>query len=395
MAQKKLTAKGTVRWVGRFRPPGGKESSRSFATRKEAKAWETEQFRSHRRGVWVDPVMDKLTVYELYSRWSDRPARENSRLVYAQVLKKLGPIGDIYARQLTRTDVDMWYRTLITARPWFNNEALSPRVARSMVGHLSAAMTMGVEEEWVGRNPVKIPRLDSADIVRVKDIPTPDDIRRIVDLLRTGGAIYERKENGKIKTKKAMPAPMIADMVLVGVGTGARISELCGFDVSDVYLSSRDLDINAQAHHVTGERIPLKTIASERVTPIGDDLVPILTRLVDGRPDYAPLFTTRQGNTYRAETAGKLLRHAAEHLGMPWRFHSFRHYYASRLIAGGLPVNQVQQLLGHSDPSMTLRVYTHLWPDYEATSRRAVDGILSGCGIIAGSKTDLDNPPAL
>ncbi|WP_293954798.1 site-specific integrase [uncultured Corynebacterium sp.] len=385
MPQKKTTAKGTIRWVGRFRPPGGKETSRSFDTRRDAKAWEDEQARNYRRGVWLDPSLDKLTVKEVYDRWADRPARENSKLVYAQVSKNLGPMGDIYARKLTRADVDTWYRVLISGRPWAGNEPLSPRVARSMVSHLSAAMTMAVDEEWVGRNPVRIPRLDHDDVVRVNDVPTGEDIESIVDLLRSGGAPYERKEKGKLVTVTSQPAPVVADMVLVAVGTGARISELCGLDVGDVYMLRREIDITSQAHHVTGERVSPKTRSSARVIPVGNDLLPVLDRLIDGRGTDEPLFATRNGVSYRAETAGKLLRRVAEDLGMEWRFHSFRHFYASRLIAGGLPVNQVQRLLGHADPSMTLRVYTHLWPDSDDVARRAIEGILGGDGIIAGS----------
>lgn len=385
MPQKKTTAKGTVRWVGRFRPPGGKETSRSFDTRREAKAWEDEQARNYRRGVWLDPNLDKLTVQEVYDRWADRPVRENSKRVYAQVSKNLGPMGAIHARKLTRADVDAWYNTLTGGRPWANHEPLSPRVARDMVSHLSAAMTMAVDEQWVGRNPVRIPRLDHDDVVRVNDVPTGEDIKAIVDLLREGGAPYTRRENSKTTTVLSAPAPVVADMVLVAVGTGARISELCGLDVGDVQLLKREVDIRAQAHHVTGERVSPKTRSSTRTIPVGNDLVPVLDRLVGDRAPDTPLFITRNGVSYRAETAGKLLRRVADHLGMPWRFHSFRHYYASKLIAGGLPVNVVQRLLGHADPAMTLRVYTHLWPDSDEVARRAINGILSGDGIIAGS----------
>lgn len=388
MPQKKATAKGNIRWVGRFRPPGGRETSRSFDTRREAKAWEEEQARNYRRGVWLDPNLDKLTTYEVYERWSERPAREASKKVYAQVLKNLGPMGDIYARKLTRADVDAWFHVLHTARPWANNTALSPRTARDMVAHLSAAMSMAVDEEWVGRNPIKIPRIDQDNLVRARDIPTIEQIHEVVKQLRSGGAMYDRKESGKIITKKQQPAPTVADMVLVGVGTGARISELCGLNVSDVHLLRREIEIRHQAHAVTGERVPLKTRSSIRVVPIGNDLIPVLDRLIGGRPAEAPLFETRQGLSYRAGTAGQHFQRAANHLGYGWRFHSLRHFYASRLIAGGLPVNQVQHLLGHSDPAMTLRVYTHLWPDSEEVTRRAIEGILGGYGIIAGSEVE-------
>jgi integrase len=43
------------------------------------------------------------------------------------------------------------------------------------------------------------------------------------------------------------------------------------------------------------------------------------------------------------------------------RFHDLRHTFASLLIARGLDVVFVSRQLGHADPSITLRVYAHLF----------------------------------
>lgn len=42
------------------------------------------------------------------------------------------------------------------------------------------------------------------------------------------------------------------------------------------------------------------------------------------------------------------------------RIHDFRHSHASNLIAFGANIVAVSRRLGHSDVSMTLKVYTHL-----------------------------------
>jgi integrase len=39
--------------------------------------------------------------------------------------------------------------------------------------------------------------------------------------------------------------------------------------------------------------------------------------------------------------------------------HSLRHSFASALIIGGAAVTEVQSLLGHASPAITLRIYTH------------------------------------
>jgi len=45
---------------------------------------------------------------------------------------------------------------------------------------------------------------------------------------------------------------------------------------------------------------------------------------------------------------------------------TLRHSYASGLILSGSPVTEVQNRLGHSDPSVTLRVYSHWYGDEDS-----------------------------
>jgi integrase len=49
----------------------------------------------------------------------------------------------------------------------------------------------------------------------------------------------------------------------------------------------------------------------------------------------------------------------AEHL-LPLSFHVLRHSCASILLAQGVPVRDVAELLGHSDIRLTLSTYAHV-----------------------------------
>ncbi|MEJ6400987.1 site-specific integrase [Nicoliella lavandulae] len=50
--------------------------------------------------------------------------------------------------------------------------------------------------------------------------------------------------------------------------------------------------------------------------------------------------------------------------------HGFRHTHASMLFAASVPIKEVQVRLGHSDPRMTMDVYTHVSPEIH---KEAVD----------------------
>jgi integrase len=65
--------------------------------------------------------------------------------------------------------------------------------------------------------------------------------------------------------------------------------------------------------------------------------------------------------------------------GLPkgFRFHDFRHYLASILIASGADVKVVQARLRHASAKTTLDTYGHLWPDADESARAAVGAVLA------------------
>ncbi len=155
--------------------------------------------------------------------------------------------------------------------------------------------------------------------------------------------------------------------------TGARSGELFALRWGDVEMPK-----SAAAHiyirrtvswaRVKGEDIrprfyPPKTRAGVRKIPIpvelaaalrtwklqcpatADDLVFPAT---DGRP-------IRRSNALRYGLWSALRRAGLRRVNM----HSLRHSFASALIMGGAAVTEVQSLLGHASPAITLRIYSH------------------------------------
>jgi len=48
-------------------------------------------------------------------------------------------------------------------------------------------------------------------------------------------------------------------------------------------------------------------------------------------------------------------------LALHIKFHELRHTYASLLVANGVPINDISEVLGHSSKSITLDIYSHVF----------------------------------
>jgi integrase len=59
-------------------------------------------------------------------------------------------------------------------------------------------------------------------------------------------------------------------------------------------------------------------------------------------------------------------------------FHALRHTHVSALIRAGVDVVTVARRIGHSNPSLTLSVYSHLFGNPDRQLAEIVEGALSG-----------------
>lgn len=57
-------------------------------------------------------------------------------------------------------------------------------------------------------------------------------------------------------------------------------------------------------------------------------------------------------------------------------FHTLRHSAATLMIGAGTHIRAVAERLGHADPAVTLRVYSHVTPSMQNEAAAAMDRIL-------------------
>jgi integrase len=78
------------------------------------------------------------------------------------------------------------------------------------------------------------------------------------------------------------------------------------------------------------------------------------------------VFPNLRGGYLHPRHMGEEFRALLEQAGLPpIRFHDLRHSAATILLSMGVNIKVIQELLGHSDIAITLRVYGHLLPSMQ------------------------------
>ena len=149
------------------------------------------------------------------------------------------------------------------------------------------------------------------------------------------------------------------------LSTGARLNEA-------LRVRWQDVDRGTRVWRITARASKSKRVRS---VPLDASAIEVLDQLeTDGSHEY--LFVNAKfGKPY--SNIHKVWRQLRARAGLPHlRIHDLRHQYASFLVNSGRTLYEVQQILGHSDPSVTQR-YAHLSKKSLQDAANSADDIIS------------------
>ncbi len=294
------------------------------------------------------------TVGALMARWLDHcdsigrspTTMRANRSISANVV--VPELGRYKLRALTAGHLDAVYAKM-TAK---GSSAGTVRRVHAVIG---AALHQGEKWDLVDRN---VARRASPPPVHaaVVEAPSPEQVQAIL-------VAAEKVE------------PTLAAMLLLAALTGARRGEMCALRWTDLDADAGTLTIARSVYEPEGGGWAEKGTKTHQSRTIGlDDLgIEALRRhrasvdalaaqlgldvLADAfmfsrspvgaepiRPDWLTKFTIRMAAKAKVKT----------HL------HALRHFSATQAIAAGFDPVTVGGRLGHADPSITLRVYSHV-----------------------------------
>ncbi|MFJ9939327.1 tyrosine-type recombinase/integrase [Streptomyces erythrochromogenes] len=388
------------RWQVRWRDAAGEQQKENFAKRSQADTRAATIEADLARGLYVDPAAGKEGFQSVGERWRtgavhrDSTAERVDRALRLHVYPLLGNKPIVSIRP---SEIQSWIKN--------RSQVLAPSTLKVTYAYVVTIFHTAVRDRIIAINP--------CDGVRVPDVRRPE----IVPL-----------HPAAVKALVAAVPAWYQALTLLAAGSGPRQGEAFGLEVEHIDFLRREMRICQQlVGPDKGEPYlgPPKTHESYRTVPLAkavvDGLAAHLARFpvreveiwdrTDPRKPHLRkaklLFVNEQREAIRrgawshiwdvaVRNANAAL--AAQHeaalaawvaAGRPEgeepspvevpagaTMHDLRHFYASLLIKHRESVKTVQRRLGHSKPSITLDIYTHLWPDEEDTTRAAVEAAL-------------------
>lgn len=315
-------------------------------------------------------VMDKqagsTTVEQFLSSWldatHDRLAPRTAER-YASIVKLhvVPVIGNVKLSKLEPEHLRKLYKAV-------RDKGLSNQTCLHVHRALHTALQYGVREERIlsenVANRVKAPATETRE-------RTPLNRDQVRFLIASGES-----------TRLELPITLTAV-------TGLRRGELLALRWKHVDLDKGSVFVAESLEHsrATSQRIRFKgpkSKTSRRVIPLAPECVALLRSHKAQQEEekdavgvaYADndlVFPNPDGQPWPPDTFSTQFAKLAKSVGMRgFRFHDLRHAFASITLADGVSIKEVQTLMGHSSPVVTLSVYAR---SIEGLGRQAVNAL--------------------
>lgn len=325
-------------------------------------------------GVTDDP--DVCTVQELFEKWIPykRSVTSSENTIYRHIAHwnkycKNTDVALMNIENISTTTLEIWANKIIkennlTRKEWQNVKTI-------ISGMFELACSDGekllIKNPWIGVK-IKVKYRQVTKKSSESQVFTGDDYARLID---TCHQLYLKTNN------EAYLA------IEINSYFGLREGELVALEKSDVDFKHMQLHVHKEqvlerilqkdGHYKYEFKIVDHTKTyTDRYVPIIEKSKLLLENIInkhagiEGEKGYLFL---RDGHPLNTKQIDYALKHSCEVAGIPYRSsHKIRKTYASRLNAGGLPIDAIRELLGHTDAETTFKYLFNVYPKKETVN---------------------------
>ena len=310
----------------------------------------------------LDPLGKNITVMELVERYlKTKVGMRPNTLANYNFVKNILKNEDFGQQKISKIKTSDAKLFLIKMQ---QEDGRGHSTVKTVRGVLRPAFQMAVDDDVLMKNPFQF---ELAGVV-VNDAVTRQAITK--DQMRK----FLRFVHDDILYCKYY------EVVYILFHTGMRISEFCGLTLKDIDLKNKTVNIDHQLQRTSKREYviePTKTNAGTRVIPITDEVAEMFRLIIEDRPKYKTekIVAGYSGFLFLDKDGMPLVAMHWEHRfnSMVGRYneiykvqipnitpHVCRHTYCSNQAKAGMNPKTLQYLMGHSDISVTMNVYTHI-----------------------------------
>lgn len=351
------------RWVAQLKLENGKKNQVYRKTEKQAWAALGKMQREKEQGVLVSG--SRQTVFAYLDQWLEKDHKHQVRVgTYANYRINLDShiapaLGRIQLQKLTWEQVQSFYDSEL-------EKGLAPGTIKIIHGLLHRALDAAVKRGLVGRNVCDLASRPS--LLRHEVTPfNEEQARRLLEVV--SGQTLE-------------------GLITLALTTGMREGELLALRWGDINLDASSLQIRRTIQRISGHGL----VESEAKTPMSRRNVTLPAFVVESlrrhrlrqlefrvkmgdkwsKEDF--VFSNRYGGYKDANQLRLEFKRLLQAADLPViRFHDLRHSAATILLGMGVHPKIVQELLGHSNISTTMDIYSHVLPSMQKEAMGKLD----------------------
>ena len=309
----------------------------------------------------IDYMAGQITVIELLEKYISLKTgvRYNTRVGYGFVMNliKKEEFGYKTISSIKPSDAKQWFIKL-------HNDGRGYSTITSVRGVVKPAFQMACDEDAIRKNPF---------VFKITEVIPNDSQSR-------EALTAEQLEIWMNFIKNDATYSKYYDEFIVLLGTGMRVSEFCGLTKKDLDFKSRKINVDHQLVREGGGKYHVeetKTSSGRRFIPMTDEVFVALKNILARRPAmmYEPEVDGYSGFILLdKDNKPKVALHIENELRWAMKKykklypdvplpkitpHVFRHTFCTNYANSGMDIKNLQYLMGHSDASVTLNVYSH------------------------------------
>lgn len=356
-------------WQVRYIDENGRRRGKQFKLKKEADAFERKVEREIEDGVHT-PQAEAAKIADIAAEFIEhteqrlhdgRIGHDRANNLCSVIRREVIPrLGHKRFRDLTAVDVERWYAD--------QTRRIQPKTAKDRVYMLKLMETFARKRGYMKTSPVSdaLPELRGIKAAPIR-VPNGEEMTHLLRYLVVKRPYHHDRSHDFLKC-----------LVYLAALCGLRQGEILGLTIANVDFDEGMIRVR---HNLTRRDVlkSPKTAAGVRDVPLPPIVAEELRSWLQRH-----WVANERGLIFRSST-GRRIHTAAAH--RPWKaflaragltsegkaslhFHALRHFNASWLVANGMPITDVANLLGHGHFDVTLQVYAHSVMGHDERARR-------------------------